>query len=1017
MSDNNIHPASGEDRTKVYQLNDGKTQRADFGQGPTMSGSGAGPRMGGGNLERTSVTLTANELSTLRADHKTHSTKPDDSQHSVFVLDGIRYVVTKVLSESSGEAQVYLVENEGQNYVLKLYYPNVAPKDEIMRLIWNFHFEFVIKLYGFGVISQNGSLRHYELMEYLEGGTLNEFHLGGDVDKFRRITLACAGALAFCHNNHIIHKDIKPSNFFFRDKEQTQIVLGDFGISTLCDEEEMMHRTTQARTPVYAAPEMYENVIDREVEITQSIDFYSLGITLLYLWLGRNPFLKNERAMMHMKSEGKLPELDQLPDAVNKVIRGLTVVNPDKRWGFEEVADWYNGKEVPIDETSVFLRYKSFVVDPERNIIADNARELATHFRNHKALAIKYLYNRRVSRWLEDCGNSKLATEIDDIVGTRYPLNQEAGYTASLFTLDRSLPYHDVKGRACTNMHDVALSLLKYQSEYSVLLKDPVNTLFLYLECVTDQNVERLRSYFRNDDPSIAIRKMIYEIDSSIPFLLDKPSLSILDVVRSFGEYNCSDDEWRSLIDGRLVAWLVNKGNRPLCEEIRLLTQGQAYSKVMAYTVLYHLDRTVGYDLKSAVTRQQVAELIAIDMQSAQTMDEKAFKAYMSDYLDEDGRLVRYATLHGWTDVLQYRKYCFSLRSKENRERCSTYDWHTAVYKFCAGLEARPAYLFVQAGKSIHTVEELDDIELRYIKSEFRNGSLKQWLSLFYHEDPFKEYVEDYSYERTLEQYLIKIGQYDNSDVYFRRYQTAKNRVKNKMKESQEIFSEMNRQKRLWSLGFIALSAILLVLLLTLGISNPQLFVKTSSISVGVPVGIISMLMAGTWGFFIGNGASIMILSGFVGALTAVIPVAVIKNVGVHSSGALMVVCIGFVILYFAIGFLLGRRKSSVKMDDLKGLFKEDINTSLLEPLNYAFKAKTEKFNGSNFGALDDAINMVRSTSTESVTHYVLCTCFMAVFVLQFVMFHPKMLNMDVPEIAHWKLEFRDDVEQFKYIE
>ena len=71
-----------------------------------------------------------------------------------------------------------------------------------------------------------------------------------------------AGALAYCHQNHLLHKDVKPTNYFFRDKEQQQLVLGDFGISAIQEGEGESFRTTQARTPIYAAPEMYTDVID-----------------------------------------------------------------------------------------------------------------------------------------------------------------------------------------------------------------------------------------------------------------------------------------------------------------------------------------------------------------------------------------------------------------------------------------------------------------------------------------------------------------------------------------------------------------------------------------------------------------------------------------------------------------------------------------------------------------------------------------------------------------------------------
>ena len=174
-----------------------------------------------------------------------------------FVLKGRPYRGIKCLSDNSGEAQVFLVEGEEGEMVLKVYYPNFTIKKTLMRIIQNFNMEMVVRVTDYGKTYVDGKSRDYELMEYLRGGTLADYDIDGNFNQFRRIALQAAAALAYCHNNNVIHKDIKPSNYFFRNQDHKEIVLGDFGISSVMEGNERMHRTTQARTPVYAAPEMY----------------------------------------------------------------------------------------------------------------------------------------------------------------------------------------------------------------------------------------------------------------------------------------------------------------------------------------------------------------------------------------------------------------------------------------------------------------------------------------------------------------------------------------------------------------------------------------------------------------------------------------------------------------------------------------------------------------------------------------------------------------------------------------
>ena len=424
---------------------------------------------------------------TVRPGARPAEEKSDNSAD--FVLKGRVYRGIKCLSDNSGEAQVFLVEGDEGEMVLKVYYPNFTIKKTLMRIIQNFNLEMIVRITDYGKTYVDGKNRDYELMEYLQGGTLADYDLNGDFNQFRRITLQAAAALAYCHQNNVIHKDIKPGNFFFRDKEHKEIVLGDFGISSVMEGDERMHRTTQARTPVYAAPEMYNDVIDGEVEITPAADFYSLGITLMTLWLGENPLIQNERVMMRKKNEGRLPRILELPDRVKMLVQGLTSVNPQSRWGYNEVERWFLGEDVKVDISSPLLKYRSFIVDPERNLVADNIHELIPLLLDNDRLAMSYLYEGRIASWLEQCGNIKLSSAVKDIVVNRYPADQRAGLMASCYVMEPTYPYEDLHGNKCEDMHSVAISVLSYQEEYALALKNPIRRV-LSVKCAPIRRAE-----------------------------------------------------------------------------------------------------------------------------------------------------------------------------------------------------------------------------------------------------------------------------------------------------------------------------------------------------------------------------------------------------------------------------------------------------------------------------------------------------------------------------------------------
>ncbi len=923
-----------------------------------------------------------------------------------FVLKGISYRNVSILSDNSGEAQVFLVENNGENYVLKIYYPNFDVNKKILQIIYTFGFEMVVKVFDYGKTYVEGKHRFYELMEYLGGGTLSKYRLNGDIDKFRRIALQGAAALAYCHQCNILHKDVKPSNFFFRDKEHTELVLGDFGISSLLDQDGKAHKTSQARTPIYAAPEMYADVIDGVVEVSPAADFYSLGITLMTLWLGESPMSSNERVMMRQKNEGRIPHINELPERVKMIIQGLTVVNPTSRWGYDEVEEWFLGGSPKVDLSSPFLKYKSFIVDPDRNLVADNIHELIPLLLDNEKLAIGYLYNGRIGSWLESCGNQKLSTIVRDIIVNRYPVDQHAGLMAAVYAMEPTFPYKDVKGNLCDDVHSLAISLLSYRKEYGMLLTNPNDSLFLYLESHTKCNVDRLRSYFTDvtgNDVQVAIMRMTYEIDPEIPLLARHPSSTLKEIIRSFGWEQLTEDDWQSLTDGRLLSWMYSHEDRMACEGLRILTKGQPYSKALAYKVLYNLDRDAAYDLRNAFTPMQIGEMLRERLINAEVLSDKAFEEEMSDFIDKDGRFKYYAQLHGWSEILNEYHRCFDMNSDENRDRLGLYDYHTAVYRFCRILGVTPVYQMPD-GTIYDNGRDVNVQNHAQIRSEIREGSFSQWMSVFYHEDPNADFSENYAYERTLKDWVMALGQLDNTNSYYKRFVNACEETTSRIKNVRDNWQTAKRRENIWRTVFYSLCGIWILLILFIGVKDRSYLLGHTFLCIGLPLGGMTAIIVGTRAYFRGYDFLFSCFWGFLGALSSFIPIIILRYFGQSHPSLFNVAIILITLAYMLVCHLTdfrGDEKADSKL--ISEVLDNDVKSTLIEPLYYTFKTKSYKFNGSKFGMLNDVTDQVRSISGESVLHYVLWSLLALIFVLNFIIFSSSLLNVSNPDVNKMK--------------
>ena len=935
-----------------------------------------------------------------------------------FMLKGRIYQSIKCLSDNSGEAQVFLVKGEEGERVLKIYYPNFTIKKTLMRIIQNIGMEMIVKIDDYGKTYVDGKNRDYELMEYLRGGTLNHYDLDGDFNQFRRIALQAAAALAYCHNNNVIHKDIKPSNFFFRNTDHKELVLGDFGISSVLESDEKVHRTTQARTPVYAAPEMYNDVIDGEVEITPAVDFYSLGITLMTLWLGENPLNLNERVMMRKKNEGRLPRINELPDRVKMIVQGLTSVNPQTRWGYEQVERWFLGENVKIDLSSPILKYRSFIVDPERNLVADNIHELIPLLVDNERLAINYLYNGRIAGWLEQCGNVKLSSVVKDIVVNRYPADQKAGLMASVYVMEPTYPYKDVRGNLCDDIHSVAISVLSYQEEYSLLLSNPNDALFLYMESHSKADVNRLRSYFSPEskmDKRIAILRLAFEVDPEIPFLGKCPSSNLSEIVHSFGYEDCTDDEWISLSDGRLLSWMYSHEDHMACEALRIMTNGKKPTRSLGYKVLYNIDRDAAFDLRDANTPYKVGEVLREDLKKWQNLPDKEVATLLEDYMDPNGRFFYFAQLHGWFEQISQARACFDMKSEENKERLGAYDLRTAAYRFCRILGVTPSYL-LEDGSELKSGSNIDTHIYRpLLLSAMKQGSLSQWMAVFYHEDPSRDFSEPYSYERKLEEWIINLGQIDSNQKYFKRFGTAKEETAQKYKEVRMGYHRAKAKESRWRYTFYGLCALWIILLLICGVSGRDYLFHHSMMAIGIPVGGVTAVIVGLRAYFRGYGFVMSCLWGLLGMLSSWIPITILKTIDQASPSLFIPAAIVITLVYMVICHVTDFR-SDTKGDNqlISEVMEDDIKSTLLEPLYYTFKQKSFKFKGSKFGMLDDVTNQVRSISGESVLHYILWSVMVGILLLEMIVFSPKLLNYPNPNTENVRVSPTQVVEQIQ---
>ena len=195
----------------------------------------------------------------------------------------------------------------------------------------------IIDIFAFGQLEDG---RHYYVMEYLEGSTLEQLitqggpmSLAESIPVLRRL----ARALDAAHAKGIAHRDLKPDNVFMATDEDggCQPKLLDFGIAKLLAEEapEKFKTRTGAPigTPQYMSPEQC-----RGRGVDHRTDIYGFGIMAYRMLTGVLPFDGEdymEILLAHLQQEARPPSsiVSNLPHGVDEAIQWMLQKDPAAR--------------------------------------------------------------------------------------------------------------------------------------------------------------------------------------------------------------------------------------------------------------------------------------------------------------------------------------------------------------------------------------------------------------------------------------------------------------------------------------------------------------------------------------------------------------------------------------------------------------------------------------------------------------------------------------------------------------
>ena len=174
---------------------------------------------------------------------------------------------------------------------------------------------------------------YYIVMEYVEGQTLKQYiqqQLSLHVEDAINIMKQLTSAISHAHQNHIVHRDIKPHNILI-DREGN-VKITDFGIAMAMSATSITQTNSVLGSVHYLSPEQARGGM-----ANRKSDIYSLGIVMFELLTGRLPFSGESAvsiALKHLQSE--TPSLrrwnPKIPQSVENIVLKATAKDPFHRY-------------------------------------------------------------------------------------------------------------------------------------------------------------------------------------------------------------------------------------------------------------------------------------------------------------------------------------------------------------------------------------------------------------------------------------------------------------------------------------------------------------------------------------------------------------------------------------------------------------------------------------------------------------------------------------------------------------
>ncbi|MDR0872435.1 MAG: hypothetical protein LBN27_03060 [Prevotellaceae bacterium] len=539
---------------------------------------------------------------------------------------------------------------------------------------------------------------------------------------------------------------------------------------------------------------------------------------------------------------------------------------------------------------------------------------------------------------------------------------------------------------------------IQNKTKYADALANKNDLLWIYFlyRDGSDIVVNFQKLFTKNKSQNIdSVLTLAYGINPDLPYQTTNEDGKVFDcqevedVINVSYSETLSDESWEALTKESFRTWLRQKD--PAIAGKLLSTPGHDTNP---WCVLYNLSPKVSFSLQM----DEKADDYFYDLNAICSFLDDCMIDYIKSGMDEDGydsgildqvcdmddtQLYYYMKSKGWDRQINWIRETMNTETKENEDKYAPNNWRICFYKALKGLDYDPAYYFPDSDKYIFSLDELKDIPPKEILDELEKGCLEDYLTIFFHENPFLDLKPKFTFEKETVKYLEKLEELNPDDTWVHDFRIGTSEVEGKVKKNKRMKSTHLWCKVLFGLLTFALTAFTIY-------KAAGFVVPTFDTGWWGAIPAIIVAIAVCW-YCINEEYWSLFWSLVVAALAFVIVNAIVKYAVIY----LNYVVPGVLLLWLIFAGIKGLVKSN-PFKYISSKIKElDFEGQYLEPLHFAFKAEEDDiFKSSVTAKYDGSIYQIKEALKKFFLHFVPLFVVSALLLGTMIHFSPKLAEM-----------------------